>query len=476
MSIAVRVVSICAGMALGPAIAAEFFVDPVAGSRSGDGSAAAPWQTLQQVVEDGLIETRHWDDLPYSSESNLVTINAGAPVKAGDTIWLSDGFHGEFSVSGAYNEATITVAALPGHEPQLAKILVQSGQYWVFRGLSVSSSHGGSTPNGGTLVSVESHGFHGPASDVELANSDVFTVDDAAAWGPDEWINRASNGLNAREAQRVTFRNNRLRNVRHGITVGGGSDGALVIGNTVTGFSADGMRGLADDSRFEYNVIRDAYVGSGDGDSNHDDGFQSWSTGTGGVGTGEVRNVVLRGNIFINYSDPDQPYRATLQGIGCFDGFFVDWVVENNVVVVDHWHGITFMGMRDSRIVNNTVIDPNDSRPGPSWVRVADHKDGSPSENVVVRNNLTPSLSGGGATVVFENNLEYSDAGAHFVAPPYQLRLLSTSTAIDAGTAVGAPDTDRDGTPRQGPPDIGAYEHCPACVLFANGFEGKSAP
>ena len=46
--------------------------------------------------------------------------------------------------------------------------------------------------------------------------------------------------------------------------------------------------------------------------------------------------MVLRGNTIINYEDPGQPHRGTLQGIGCFDGMFVDWVIENNVVIVDH--------------------------------------------------------------------------------------------------------------------------------------------
>ena len=111
---------------------------------------------------------------------------------------------------------------------------------------------------------------------------------------------------------------------------------------------------------------------SAQGDSNHDDGFQSWSVGAGGVGTGEVRGVTLRGNVFINYLDPSHPLRSTMQAIGCYDGLFVGWVVENNVVITDHWHGISFYGMRDSRIVNNTVIDVE-----PGVARAAlDHGDG----------------------------------------------------------------------------------------------------
>src|SRR5690606_12571794 len=77
----------------------------------------------------------------------------------------------------------------------------------------------------------------------------------------------------------------------------------------------------------------------------------------GGVGTGVVRGVVIRGNVFINFTDPDREFAGSAQGIGCFDGFFEDWVIENNVVVVNHWHGITLLGARNVRVVNNTVVD-----------------------------------------------------------------------------------------------------------------------
>ena len=90
--------------------------------------------------------------------------------------------------------------------------------------------------------------------------------------------------------------------------------------NLVDGFSADGLRGLGDDGLFEYNRVQNSYV-EDPPDPNHDDGFQSWSVGPGGVGTGEVRGVVLRGNVFINHVNPAHPLRTSMQAIGCFDGF-----------------------------------------------------------------------------------------------------------------------------------------------------------
>ena len=69
-----------------PACAADFYIDPVAGSDAGDGSTANPWRSLQTVFDDGLIETRDWPDYPYDPSMQLATVNAGAPVHAGDTL------------------------------------------------------------------------------------------------------------------------------------------------------------------------------------------------------------------------------------------------------------------------------------------------------------------------------------------------------------------------------------------------------
>ena len=155
----------------------------------------------------------------------------------------------------------------------------------------------------------------------------------------------------------MTIRDNRLLNVNFGISVG--ASDSLITGNLVENFAGDGLRGLGNHCTFEYNTVKNCYKVN----ANHDDGFQSWSTGPGGVGTGEVVGVVLRGNTIINYDDPNQPYRGTLQGIGCFDGTFVDWVIENNVIITDHWHGITLLGARNCRVINNTVMDQNNTRP-----------------------------------------------------------------------------------------------------------------
>ena len=439
---------------LGPSslVAKTFYVDPKNGSAGGDGSKSNPWKTFKQVVDDGLIETRDWDNHPHNSSRTLVPKNQGAPVGPGDTILLESGYHGAVEIQGAYNKKDITVKAAMGATPKLSRLLLRAAENWVIDGLTISPSFAQSYERR-TMIDVDNHDWRGPSRNLTIKNCELYSVDDATSWSKNDWDSKAANGIGV-DGTNVKVVDNTIRNSNFGISVGG--DKAWVARNTVDGFSGDGLRGLGDNDVFEYNVVKNAY----DVNKNHDDGFQSWSYANGNVGDGVVKGMVLRGNLIINHEDPSHPMRTSLQGIGCFDGMFADWTVENNVIITDHWHGITLSGARDSKIVNNTVIDLNESKPGPPWIKVGKHKDGTPSENVIIRNNLATSIQAGQG-VTADHNIEVKDYKKHFKAPGnFDLHLLKTSAAVDAGSSMGAPMADRDRVPRpQGMGiDIGAYE------------------
>jgi len=433
--------------------AGEFYVDPVNGRPEGDGSASHPWRTIQEVFDAGLVESQQWDKLPYSEQSKLVVRNAGAPVRAGDTIWLRSGFHGELLIDRYYNLGNITLAAEEGHTPCLSSVHIRSGSHWTIRGLAVSAESG-ETYKRRTLVNLESHNWRGPIHDIVVEQCSIRSVADTSAWTADDWNQLACNGVQA-DGTRMTIRDNHLLNVNFGISVG--ASHSLITGNVVENFAGDGLRGLGNHCTFEYNTVKNCY----DVNANHDDGFQSWTRGPTGVGSGEVVGMVLRANTIINYEDPNQPHRGTLQGIGCFDGTFVDWVVENNVIITDHWHGITLLGARDCLVINNTVLDRNDTRPGPPSIRIGNHKKGMAPVHCVIRNNLATAFSLA-AGVRRENNLTIQDPASLFVdADHFDLHLLPRAAAIDAGSSRDAPRLDRDRIPRpQGSGiDIGAYEY-----------------
>ena len=433
-----------------PAGGNTYYLDPVNGRNDNAGTQDSPWGSLQSVVEDNMIETRAYTGLPYNGTNALAVKNPGAPIKAGDTLVLLDGFHGEFYLRGAYNEFTITIEAAVGQRPSLSRIFLSAGANWLFKGLTVSPSQAPAY-SANTLITVESHSWHGPSSHVVIDNCELYSVPDATAWSSDDWNTLACNAVQV-SGDCMTVRGNTCRNVDFGISISGNN--ALISGNLVENFAGDGMRGLGNDLVFEYNVVKNCYAVN----ANHDDGFQSWS-----INDDPPRErVVLRGNTFINYEDPNQPFRGTLQGIGCFDGFYIDWVIENNLVITDHWHGISLYGAINCRIINNTVVDLNDASPGPPWIMVNPHKDGTPSRSCVIRNNIAATITATGDTEA-DHNLLLTDRNALFINPAlfdFHLR-PDAQDAIDTGSNLLAPAIDLDGVTRpQGTGvDLGCYEY-----------------
>lgn len=450
--IVVRAVATMVALGIGSSYPDVFYVDPASGSIDNDGSSGAPWSTLEEAFDAGKIKSRDWASKPPESSTQLVGKNTEGVVGPGDTIMLRTGYHGRVSASGYYNEDYITIMAHEGHTPQLAAIELRSGCRWRLQGLTISPSFADSMFTT-TLINFSSHGWHGTSYECIAKDNEGYSVDDVSGWSKDDRNALPSNALSL--PARSVARNNHFRNVDFGISSGG--DSVLVEYNTVENFSGDGLRGLGDYQVFQYNTVRNCY----DVNDNHDDGFQSWSSTDAGIGTGVVKGMVLRGNTIVNYTDPNQTFRGTLQGIGCFDGMFEDWVVENNVIMVDHWHGISLYGATGCRVVNNTVVDLNAENPGPPWIKITEHKTGASPEGCVVRNNLCGSISCSNVGVTIDHNMLVENHDDYFVDyAAGDLHLKADCAAIGAGSSDLAPDIDKDKVSRpQGDGiDVGAYE------------------
>lgn len=430
--------------------AKEHYVDPIKGSFDGDGSQERPWKSLNWMLKKKVIEYYSWDSIPYRpNKSVLRKVNNGV-VKGGDTIILSEGDYGAFEVQNFYLKVPLTIRSLKRNTAKFHQIKVIAGANLVFDGITIQPNPDIKNPK--NLFSAISHNWHGPVRNISLVNSSLLSFQKLEKFERSEWRKRVVNGIYS-DASYSTYSNNTLTNTGFSMTFLG--DHVEVKDNLINFFSGDGIRALGDYGLYEDNTIKNSIDLK---NGNHDDGIQSWSR------KGKpVTGVVLRNNTIINYEDPAQPLKGPLQGIGLFDGFYNEWVIENNVIMIDQWHGITISGFKNCKILNNTVVDLNFKKPGPPWIMLTNHKDGRVSEGCVVRNNLVPILRlNSGKNIVSDHNYVSKATNPFFKSFfDYDLRLKSSAPVIDAGTALGAPKTDRLGNPR-GPGelyDIGAYEY-----------------
>lgn len=402
----------------------EFYCDPVNGNMDNPGSPQEPWGSLEAVFE------------------------AGKLFKPGDTIFLMDGYHGEVSVSSA-NTDFVYIKPADGASPTLAGISFGgSSAYWHLSGVTISRSF---LPEYATGTMAGLGGDYIVVSDCE-----IYSVPDISGWSVSDWLAKATTGASL-SGQHCLLENSTVRNIKWGVFMGGRY--GTVRGCTIRNYSGDGLRPEGD-----YTTIEDCYIADNyKVDSNHDDAIQSYSNGPGGVGSSVVTGVTVRRNTIIQTTDPDRPLQGGLQGIGLFDGFFDDWVIENNVILVTNHHGIGIYGARRCKILNNTVLDSSGSATN-TWIGVFPHKNGELSSDNLVRNNISTSLIGAQSFGTGDHNyrVSISDFDSYFVDYPNDLRLASGSPAIDAGSNTEAPELDRTGLVRLSESntvvDAGAFE------------------
>lgn len=416
-----------------------WYVDPAKGSMDGDGSAAKPWRTLQEVFSSNLIETRKPKAYPFDGTGELVAKNPEGPIKPGDTILLMSGDHGSVSEFDYFNAEFIKIAAAPGETPKLKSFTIEGGSKWVIEGLTfVGKSK--------YALGVMNHSYHGPGSSGLYINNTVMTQEDVSSWTADDWTNN-SIFVGIQVSTCSTAYRNKVKNIRFGINAG---SMAIVQENEVNHFSADAFRLLGSHVIARKNIVLESY----NADANHDDGFQSWTKNE-----DVITDHVLDGNMIIASTDPNRPFQPSLQGI-FYRGHFENLVVQNNVIIGTNWQGIGILGVKNALVFNNTVVSQNPDHH--IWIKVANADDGTPSTGVM-RNNISNKILPA-AGVTADHNLEIPLLSADpFVLfdnalKKYDLHLKAGSVAINGGSPDGAPLIDIEGNKRDGTPDIGAYE------------------
>jgi hypothetical protein len=225
----------------------------------------------------------------------------------------------------------------------------------------------------------------------------------------------------------------------------------------VNGFSGDGLRAF-DGALVRHNRVLNCVKI----DANHPDGFQSYAGAS-----GSVTGLTIESNMIIEWTGAsDHPLRCKLQGIGLFDGFYDNLIITNNLVAVsaEAYHGISVYGGRKARIVNNTVVDLRNRTLLYPAIRIANHKNGTPSTDVLVANNAAMRYFGDASValnVTFLNNLVIGTPGAVFENPTLSdYRPKRGSALIDTANLSMAPMRDHKNQPRPAGsgPELGAYE------------------
>jgi parallel beta-helix repeat protein len=97
---------------------------------------------------------------------------------------------------------------------------------------------------------------------------------------------------------------------------------------------------------------------------------------------------------------------TSFQGIGGFDGEFHNWLIEDNLILTPVNHGINLSGSHNSIIRNNTVVnnDPEATRVT-TWIRVSNHKNGTPSLGNTIQNNITNIVAASTTSSVLIGNV-----------------------------------------------------------------------
>jgi parallel beta-helix repeat protein len=417
----------------------NYYCDPEHGSFDNSGlSVDAPWPSLKSVIRT----------------KSFV---------GGDTLFLMGGNH-ENLVITAKNTEDIVIIKCPGESPLINKISFSGASHWRVDSVEISSEgvrlpfnppleHPVYPIRDNSLVMIT-----GGSSFITLTHCNIHSIDNASGWSKEDWNYRAWNGIYSIDNSDVTIRNCHIKNTNFAIHNNNGCTNQLYEYNVVENFNGDALRANGNNTVIQYNVVKNAY----DTNGNHDDLVQAFQNDY---------PVVLRGNLFISHSDPNQPFKGACQGIGFFDGMYHDFIIENNVVVTNHWHGITLLGAVNCKIMNNTVVDPDNTDNMVPWIMVDDDKNGTPGSNTIIRNNITPDIRKGAGVIADHNWLiSFSQYAKYFTGfDQLDLRPIKDSPAVDNGSDKDAPDVDLLGTPRpQGNGyDIGAYEY-----METTGFNG----
>lgn len=236
----------------------------------------------------------------------------------------------------------------------------------------------------------------------KVTNSENITFEDCVFEGDlAEGLTEADNGypsgfgLQVTNTTNITLENSEVSGFYKGVVIAR-SDGVTVSGNDVHGLRMDGL-GF---SQVTDVVIEDNHIHDFDrslSSADHSDMIQFWTAN----GTAPSENITIRGNtldigqgeftqsIFMRNDMVDK-------GLAGEEMFYQNVVIEDNVIVNGHAHGITLGESNGVSIANNTVLHADGASPDgtDAFVEIPRITVASGSTDVTIAQNATSDILG----------------------------------------------------------------------------------
>lgn len=358
----------------------------------------------------------------------------GRQLVSGDRILLSSGNYGKISITGAM-PGYVTIMPEEGEKPVFTSLYFNGASKWRIQDINVTGV------NSTACVSIDSN-----SSSIQLTGCNVGDMSVSDSWTTEQW-SLVPDGIVVQGARTVLLHNH-IYNVRKGIVCN--AERIMASYNVVDNFTSNGIEITGSFNTLEYNLVRNAI-------NLHKEN----NSGVLFQGADEIKNVTLRGNSIYNYTNYKRRYLGPMAGIVSFGPKLNNIRVESNLVVCDHWHGLSLFNLTNGFVVNNTVVDtylgtvyneePRKELRGPIgpcrlWI---EDKTGNPTGNII-SNNLVTGLRIEGNHKYEGNNMvvnsNYSSFDATFVDWSHlDFRLKPKTMYIHAGLGALAPDKDNAG-------------------------------
>lgn len=288
--------------------------------------------------------------------------DALAKATGGDTIELAAGDYGKLSLSSksgfdiTFDSPVTIISADPGNPAVFSEMSLNGAKNLTFDSVVFDYTYDSADNIWETPFAVRN------SDDITIRNS-VFDGDVASERNANDDGYGFAKGLEIGGSSGISIENNEFTTWHRGVVVSDSQD-IVIAGNDIHSIRSDGMDFTDVQSvRIEDNYIHD-FKGSPDS-GDHMDMIQFWTSGTDEPST----NIIIRNNV-LDIGDGHFTQSIFMrnevvdQGLAGSEMFYQNVLIEENMILNGHSHGITVGETNGLTIRNNSVlsIDATDER------------------------------------------------------------------------------------------------------------------